>query len=208
MTPTIADQAREQGVTLLELVITMAMFTLIVSGITLVWHYTQTAYFQGAEAAELQQTTRVALEQMVREIRQAGYDPCRYSGACPSAFHPTKPGIYPIQAFSASSLWVQADRNGDGGISAGTTESESVCFYRDGSGVVRRKTTGGDCASGGDELARDVTALTFSYFKADGTAAASWDQIRLVRIGLTAQRTVDGQPLTFALRTDVLLRDR
>lgn len=197
------------GSTLIELVVALVVFAVIIVGILMIWRHSQLAYFQGSEAAELQQNARVALEQMVREIRQAGYDPCRYSTTAPcsvSAFDPVTPGVFPIQAFAGSSLWVQADRNANSVIASDL--NESVCFYRDGSGVLRRKTTGGDCSSGGEELARNITSLAFTYFKANGTGATTRGEIRLVRIDLSAEETQLGSPLTVTLRSDVVLRDR
>jgi len=198
-------QSGQEGTTLIELLVALTVFGLIIVGIFVVWEYSQRAYFQGSEAAELQQNARVAMEQMVREIRQAGYDPCRYTTGCTSAFDPVQPSIFPIQAFSASSIWVRADRNANG--STGDAD-ESVCFYRDGGGVLRRKTTGGDCSSGGEELARNITSFTLTYLKADGSAAATWSEIKLVRIAIAARETFMGSPLTVGLQSDVRLRDR
>jgi type IV pilus assembly protein PilW len=196
----------DAGTTLVELVITLAVFAMIVVVVIGLWEQSQRAYFQGATAAELQQNVRVALEQIAREIRQAGYDPCRYLTTCTSAFDPVVAGVFPIQAFTAGSLWVRMDRDGDGSVTDGDPD-ESVCFYV-GGGVLRRKTTGGDCASGGDELARNITGLAFTYLRADGTAAAAWSEVRLVRVTLSSQETFMGEPLTVSLRSDVRLRDR
>jgi prepilin-type N-terminal cleavage/methylation domain-containing protein len=61
----------DRGSTLLELLLTLALFSILVGGILLAWRHSQQAYFHGAEAAQVQQNARVAVEQMVREIRQA-----------------------------------------------------------------------------------------------------------------------------------------
>ena len=196
----------QHGTTLVELMIALVAFVLVVTGIFYVWNYSQRAYFQGAEAADLQQNVRAALEQMTREIRQAGYDPCRYQ-TCPggaSAFAPVHAGVLPIQAYSATSLWIRADRNADGDAD---DADESVCFYVDGAGVLRRKTTGGDCSSGGEELARNIS-MTLTYLTALGAPAASWSDIKLVRIALTGQELFMGTPLKVILQSDVYLRDR
>ena len=158
--------------------------------IVVLWQQSQQAYFRGATAAELQQNARVALEQMTREIRQAGYDPCRYIGvagtcATTSAFDPVTAGVFPIQtshAPPASGYARTGIANGD--VTPGGTNppEENVCF-RFAGGQILRKTTGVDCTSGGVELARNITGLTFTYRKADGTAAtlADGSDIRLIR---------------------------
>jgi type II secretory pathway component PulJ len=197
------------GTTLMELMITLAVFTTIMMVIVLLWEQSQQAYFRGATAAELQQNARVALEQMTREIQQAGYDPCRYmSATCgtTSAFDPVVAGVFPIQTFTATNLWVRADRNRNGSVTDGGAD-ESNCFRLDGS-LIRRKTTGGNCTSGGEELARNITGLTFTYLKANGTAATVWSDIAIVRIAISAQETFMGAPVTITLRSDVRLRDR
>jgi type II secretory pathway pseudopilin PulG len=61
----------DQGSTLLELLLTLALFSILVGGIMMAWSHSQQAYFRGAEAAQVQQNARVAVEQMVRDIRQA-----------------------------------------------------------------------------------------------------------------------------------------
>jgi type IV pilus assembly protein PilW len=197
----LRDQA---GATLVELTITLVVFALIVTAIFAVWEQSQRAYFQGSEAAELQQNARVALEQVVREVRQAGYDPCRYLAACPSAFDPDQPGVFPIQAMGPSSVWIRADRNGDGNTAG---DDESICFYASG-GVLRRKTTGVDCTTGGEELARNITGFTLTYHRFNGATTAIWSEVKLVRVSVSAQENFMGSPLSVTLRSDVYLRDQ
>jgi type IV pilus assembly protein PilW len=207
----------QDGTTLAELMITLLVFSVIMMVIVLLWEQSQQAYFRGATAAELQQNARVALEQMTREIRQAGYDPCCYCNPSNTAFdatvHPgcanVDPGVFPVQTFTATSIWVRADRNGNGDVTPGVAnpEEENVCFRLDGD-VIRRKTTGGDCTSGGDELARNITGLTFTYLKANGTAATVRSDIRIVRISISAQEMFMGAPVIVTLRSDVRLRDQ
>jgi type IV pilus assembly protein PilW len=207
MRPARSPAARlrcQAGATLVELTITLVVFALIVTAIFAVWEQSQRAYFQGSEAAELQQNARVALEQVVREVRQAGYDPCRFLAACPSAFDPDQPGVFPIQAMGADRVWIRADRNGDGDTG---DDDESICFYVSG-GILRRKTTGGDCTAGGEELARNITGFTLTYHRFNGATTANWAEVKLVRVGVSAQETFMGSPLTVSLRSDVYLRDR
>jgi type IV pilus assembly protein PilW len=203
---------RQDGTTLIELLITLAVFSTIMVVIILLWEQSQEAYFRGATAAELQQNARVALEQMTREVRQAGYDPCRHmSTTCgtTSAFDPVVAGVFPVQTFGASSLWVRADRNANGDVTPGVSnpDEENVCFRLSGTQILR-KTTGGDCTSGGVELARNITGLTFTYLKANGTAATVRSDIAIVRIAISAQEMFMGEPVNVTLRSDVRLRDQ
>lgn len=63
-----------RGVSLAELVVTLALFALVLVGVVGVWGKSQEAYFAGSQAAEAQQDLRAALDFMVREIRAAGRD--------------------------------------------------------------------------------------------------------------------------------------
>jgi type II secretory pathway pseudopilin PulG len=64
----------EQGVTLVELAVTLGLFALVMVGVVSVWAMAQQAYFVGSEIAETQQNTRTAIDYMVREIKAAGRD--------------------------------------------------------------------------------------------------------------------------------------
>ena len=64
----------EQGVSLGELVVTIALFAFIMIGVVATWTKAQEAYFVGSETAEVQQNVRAAMDLMVREIRSAGRD--------------------------------------------------------------------------------------------------------------------------------------
>jgi len=63
-----------RGLSLTELVVTMALFALVMVGVVGTWGKAQEAYFIGSESAEVQQNVRAAMDFMVREIRSAGRD--------------------------------------------------------------------------------------------------------------------------------------
>jgi prepilin-type N-terminal cleavage/methylation domain-containing protein len=63
-----------RGVTLTELVVTLALFAIVMAAVVGVWGKAQEAYFFGAESAEVQQNVRAAIDFMVREIRSTGRD--------------------------------------------------------------------------------------------------------------------------------------
>jgi len=62
------------GLSLAELVVTMALFALVMAGVVTTWGKAQEAYFVGSESAEIQQNVRAAIDFMVREIRSTGRD--------------------------------------------------------------------------------------------------------------------------------------
>jgi prepilin-type N-terminal cleavage/methylation domain-containing protein len=64
-----------RGLSLIELVVTLALFALVMAGVVTTWGKAQETYFVGSESAEVQQNVRAAIDFMVREIRSAGRDP-------------------------------------------------------------------------------------------------------------------------------------
>jgi hypothetical protein len=63
-----------RGLSLTELVVTIALFALVMAGVVGTWGKAQEAYFIGSESAEIQQNVRAAIDFMLREIRSAGRD--------------------------------------------------------------------------------------------------------------------------------------
>jgi prepilin-type N-terminal cleavage/methylation domain-containing protein len=63
-----------QGLSLTELVVTMALFAIVMMAVVGTWSKAQEAYFIGSESAEIQQNVRAAIDFMVREIRSTGRD--------------------------------------------------------------------------------------------------------------------------------------
>lgn len=62
------------GLSLTELVVTLALFAIVMVGVVGTWGKAQEAYFIGSESAEVQQNVRAAIDFMVREIRSTGRD--------------------------------------------------------------------------------------------------------------------------------------
>ena len=63
-----------RGLSLTELVVTVALFAMVMVGVVGTWGKAQEAYFAGSESAEVQQNVRAAIDFMVREMRSTGRD--------------------------------------------------------------------------------------------------------------------------------------
>jgi Prokaryotic N-terminal methylation motif len=75
MLPHVGRPLRDaRGLSLAELVVTMALFALVMAGVVGAWSKAQEAYFIGSESAEVQQDVRAAVDFMLREIRSTGRD--------------------------------------------------------------------------------------------------------------------------------------
>jgi prepilin-type N-terminal cleavage/methylation domain-containing protein len=64
---------REQGFTLVELMVALVIAAILVVGINQIYQSSQNAYLAQDQMAELQQDARIGIEEMIREMRLAGY---------------------------------------------------------------------------------------------------------------------------------------
>lgn len=221
----------EAGTTLIELLLAVVMLGVVVMGIFYLWSYNQQAYLQGSEAAEVQHYARAAMETLSREIRLAGYDPCRYVvpkadlGAPPLPWHTdcventnagavTRTAFGPGRTYSAAivccdptGLTIRMDRNGDGQILTTQDPAEIIVFSY--ANPILSRTAGNGSAQ---EVARSVNTFVLAYLQADGitavTDATQWDRISVIRITLGVQQAFLGSPVTATLTSDIKLRDR
>ncbi len=199
----------ERGVTLLELLVALFLGALLIAGVLMVWRETQVAYLDGAEAAEAQQSLRVAMERVIEVVRSAGANPT---------------GIPSFWAFGQAGeecLRVFADLQGnaDGTPPDGEVNDawEDVRFeYMD--GVFRQR----NGAGGSQSLAFGIipnpgTVPIFQYFDQAGTPIAAGGRcgmtsgnlrrISRVIVTLTAQGAVQGQAVTRTLRSETRPRN-
>jgi type IV pilus assembly protein PilW len=133
------------------------------------------------QIAGMQQSLRAAMDLMEREIRMAGFDPYRNSGAGIIA-----PGVNDISfAFVADDDSYDNDGDGD------TDESGELKTIRyslydsgsDGDSDLGRKVGAGN----NKPVAENIDALNFVYLREDGTPTASVSEVRSVQITLVAR---------------------
>jgi Tfp pilus assembly protein PilW len=171
---------------LVELLVALALTGLVLSSTVTLLAHGQRAYSHGAGRAESQQSARVALARMAREIRQAGSG----GGALP-----------PIAAAEPQRVVLQHDVDGDG---VAATRGETVTWQLS-AGVLRR-----NAGAGAQPIVNGVRALAFSYLDADSRPTTSPAAVRRVVIALTTEPEhpgAGGATLT-KLTTEVRLRNR
>jgi type IV pilus assembly protein PilW len=112
----------QSGFTLLEMLISSAIFAIVLFAIYTIYITSQATSTRGINKIEVQQNARVAKERMAREIRMAGYDP---SSAIPVQGSPTA-----VQVATATTLTFIADVTGDG-------VSERVTYQLQGTQLIR-----------------------------------------------------------------------
>src|SRR5262245_906535 len=176
---------------LAELLVVVSLLGLIVATTAPALQHALTAYGDGAARVETQQATRVALERLAHDIREAGY------GAGPDAFAA-------IAVAEPSRIVLQSDLDGDRAI-AGT--GETVAWRLAAGGVLRR-----DAGGGAQPAVNGVRTFALTYFDGGGTITAVPAAVRAVRIELTAESVRPASPgargVVSALATTVALRNR
>jgi len=156
----------------MELMIVLAIFGILMAGVFYVWQNTQRSYFEGSEAADIQGNLRVALDQMVHEVRRAGRDltGCAFDIDQFSNCNTTKrdacrtklgnlgfdcANVFIIPTATATTLRIRQDLNDNALITpAGTNPNEDITFTFDAANSRITRDSGG----GGQALAEQIVA--------------------------------------------------
>ena len=81
-----AVRDRQRGLTLVELMVSVAISLVILSALTYIYVSSRGAYRANEALARVQETGRFALEWLTRDIRQAGYFGCLSRGLVPDIY--------------------------------------------------------------------------------------------------------------------------
>jgi Tfp pilus assembly protein PilW len=171
---------------LVDVLAALALLGLVFSATLTIFVQGQRVYTQGTARVESQQSARLALTRMARELRQAGSG----GGSLP-----------PIAVAETTRVVIQHDLDGDGVASA---RGETVTWQLS-AGVLRR-----NAGAGAQPIVNGVRALAFSYFDAESRPTTSPAAVRTVVIALTTEPEhpgAGGATLT-KLTTEVRLRNR
>jgi len=71
----ISVNTSQKGFSLIELMVTMAIASVLMAGIYKIYHHQLKTHVTQQEMVDMQQDARAAMYMMTREIRMAGYDP-------------------------------------------------------------------------------------------------------------------------------------
>ena len=174
----------DAGITLAELLVSLCVLSLVLAGVFSILRGAMSAYGWGAGRLEAQQSARQALDRMVTELREAGFDP-------------TGAGVEPIVAAAPSLVTFQRDLNGNGLIDA--TRERVTFLVRPGETVLRR-----DAGAGAQPIINGVRRFQLDYRDDTGAVTADPSRVASVRIqlevGLAGPRA--------AMQTEVSIRNR
>jgi prepilin-type N-terminal cleavage/methylation domain-containing protein len=226
-----AERVRAQpGYTLAEMMVVCAIVGLVMASLLSLVMAGRQAYWYGTTQVDGQQTVRVAMERMVKDIREAGYEPVAPESdpaSCPSAVnYPLYASVpcyrfYPITGQSATALTLQYNWNASTCANP-CTPVETAALVRDPmlcpvtacrgeqvtyslSGTdLRRQESVADASP--VIIASGITALSFTYRDENGNVTASQELMRSVDISMTARTATNGATVTMTDR--VRLRNR
>ena len=152
------------GFSLAELLVSLAMLGLLLAGTFTILKGSLHAYGWGAARLAAQQSARVALDRMGKELREAGYDP-------------TSAGIAPIVVATPTLVSFQNDLNGNGVVDP--TRERVTYLVRPGESILRR-----DAGGGAQPIIEGVRRLVLTYFDRAGVPTTDPARVTLIRISI------------------------
>ena len=203
MSDTFIPSARiDSGFTLIELMISMTIGLVVLAAVTKTFTIQSRQNNAEEQVAQMQQNARGALDLMIREVQMAKYDPAA------TAFPAETYGV----TYSATQLQIKSDISGNGTLDTATSGSvENIIYAYDSVNlrITRQLGSGGTAQI----LADNISAFTFNYYDANGsavTSAANSGNIRKVTISITARTakadpsyTANGGYRTYQISADV-----
>ena len=154
----------QRGFSLAELLVAAAVLGCVLAGLWTLLQAGFAAYGFGAARVEAQQSARIGLERMVKELREAGYDP-------------TGAGIAAVTIAEAERVVFQRDLNGNGTVDP--THERVTFLVRHGETVLRR-----DAGGGAQPVIEGVRRLALSYYDRAGAVTTDPARVAAIRIQL------------------------
>ncbi len=180
-------RARQRGFTLVELLVAMAVSSIVLGTIVVFFTLQNRSYTRDTATADLQQVVRAAIDFMSDNIRMAGLDPLQT-------------GDFGIEAAGADGITFTADLDMNGQIDV--SNSERIAYALNGNQV--QQTVGAVT----EPLVDNVTNIAFTYRDASDLVTADQAAIRTVQIALTVQEPVGyGRTLARTYTTRVHFRN-
>lgn len=172
---------RENGFTLLELLVVMALSGIVMAAIYATFLSQQRSYRMTEQVVAVQQNLRGAMYFMERELRIAGYDPRRTNDF----------GVTAIPAIAAQSITFTMDTATENGI---IDPGETITYqYNAGANTLTR-----DAGAGAQVIAENITGLTLTGMTGTGVATTVGANVRWVDVTITG--TLGGHTRTLNTR--------
>ena len=191
--------SKEDGFSLVELLIYMLMFTVVMGALYSVFTGNTKSYSSQENKMEMVQDLRAAMHLIVGDTRMAGLDPTGVGGI---GFVNNADDKYDTDG---NSIHFTMDFDGDGAID----NSEDINYFLKNSGgvqqIVRRTGDGNEPV-----VAENITSLSFTYVfedgdtgtpdESDGDTTNDFKDVRSVQIAMTGE-TAEVDPVTRQKKT-------
>jgi prepilin-type N-terminal cleavage/methylation domain-containing protein len=171
-----------QGLTLVEVMMTLLIFAVVLAVVNNVFFTTQGLYSRTSQRAGMQMSTRAGLSVIMTELRAMGCDP-------------TEAGIAGIRRATSDSCRFQSDLNGDGAIQTDEPSEDVVYFFDPDQETVFR-----DPGTGPQIFITNVTQFAFQYFDDNNQVLGPLPlnnnlipQVRSIGVTITAETPRGGQ---------------
>jgi type IV pilus assembly protein PilW len=164
---------KKNGFTLIEIMVSMAISSLVVTGIYGVYTIQQRSYTVQEQVTEMQQKLRSVLDFMNRDIRMAGYDPGSVCGV-----NKDNGGITSRALTQFSFEYCDKDSTDKWAL-------HRVTYSMNGNDLVRNLTLNGIGQT--RTIAEGVDGIEFLYLQGNGTPppeAVSLEDTRIVRLSI------------------------
>jgi len=178
----IRSHTGREGLTLVEIMMTLLIFAVVMGVVTNVFFGTQRMYSQTSQRADQQMSTRAGLTVMTEEIRRAGADP-------------NATGIMALMSAEDDTVRVRAELNDVDGIQTAEPSEDVTYFFDDVAGAIMR-----DSGTGPQPMIQNVTAFTMEYFDVNNNLLAPLPLtnaqatlVRSVGISITTDTPQGGQ---------------
>ncbi|MBU2487830.1 MAG: prepilin-type N-terminal cleavage/methylation domain-containing protein [Proteobacteria bacterium] len=158
----------QNGFTLVELLVSMALGLLVLSGLAQTFVVQNRTYEIQSQVSSALQIARAAMDMISRDLKMAGFDP-------------KETGLTGISN-NTTDLVILADLNGDGDT-LDTNEYVKYAFDSTNHRILRTEGAAGSAVT----FADDIQNFSFQYLALGGGAAASSADIRMVSFTIQAR---------------------
>lgn len=196
----------QRGYSLAEMLVVAAVVSVIMAGLFSMLSSGTQAYTVGTNRADAQQTARLALDRLIREVRTAGHDPLATDS------------FAAVTALAVGTGFViRNDWNGNGAIATnvtvtvdGVAHGEQVTYTFAGNTLTRQES---NLDAAAVTVATGISNMTIQYLDADDVAVptpsgANASLIRTVVLDVTAQPGTSVTSTQVAVRSQTRVRIR
>jgi len=181
----IRSLSRDDGFTLVEMMMTLLIFGVVLGVISNVFFTTQGMYSRTSTRAAQQMSSRAGMTVMVEEIRHAGADP-------------ENTGLSGLMSATIDTVRIRAELNDTPGIQTAEPSEDVTYFWDDTAMIIMR-----DNGTGPQPMIENVTDFQLTYFDVNNQLLGPLPltpqlsrQVRSVGITVTTDTNQGGEMVT------------